>query len=424
MLKEEFNKRQYDLKAIIPKGNIAILIISSCIASAGNIALVFLPIYFTSLGGTVLQYGIITVFATLIGIPSTIMGGAMTYRHGLKKIIVMASWLGPSVLIGYYFSHSWIVLCVPILLGAAGSLGSVATRQLVADGTIQENRTAQLSLYQTLTAIPSIVTPLVGGYLVHTFGTGEGFRLGILIALAISPIPIILLIKYLRQSNQGTTATREEHPGAVSLVLDRYRNFYSNLALLPRVLVPLLVVYASVIVASSMVNPYLIFYSTNIAKLDTFQWGMILSLQVLFANIARTPLGILSDRFDKRKVLLVSLIATAPLPVFLAFENSFWAILGIMLAMVAAGINYRPTHEALQIELTPRQRRPALFVIYDILTNLCTSAGTLIGALFFTISYTIPFYSFTVIEIFAAMILALSFFRQKEKKSFVGLISR
>ena len=151
---------------------------------------------------------------------------------------------------------------------------------------------------------------------------------------------------------------------------------------------------------------------------------MILSLQVLFANIARTPLGILSDRFDKRKVLLVSLIATAPLPVFLAFENSFWAILGIMLAMVAAGINYRPTHEALQIELTPRQRRPALFVIYDILTNLCTSAGTLIGALFFTISYTIPFYSFTVIEIFAAMILALSFFRQKEKKSFVGLISR
>ena len=99
---------------------------------------------------------------------------------------------------------------MPMLPGAAGSLGSVATRQLVADGTIQENRTAQLSLYHTLTAIPSIVTPLVGGYLVHTFGTGEGFRLGILIALATSPIPIILLVKYLRQSNQGTTAKRKE----------------------------------------------------------------------------------------------------------------------------------------------------------------------------------------------------------------------
>lgn len=424
MLKEEFNKRQYDLKAIIPKGNIAILIISSCIASAGNVSLAFLPLYFTSLGGTVLQYGIITMFATLIGIPSTVLGGAMTYKHSLKKIVIMTSWLGPCVLLGYYFSHSWTVLSIPILLGAAGSLGSVATRQLVADGTIQKSRTTQLSIYQTLTAIPSILTPLVGGYLVHMLGTVEGFRLGVLVALVISPIPILLLVRYLRESDQDVNSKKEAPTGPVNLVLNRYRNFYTNLAFLPRVLLPLLLAYAAVIFANSIVNPYLIFYATSIAKLDTFQWGMILSLQVLIANIARTPLGILSDRFDKRKLLLISLIATAPLTIFLVFENSFWAILVISLAMVVTGISYRPTHEALQIEITPRQKRPALFAIYDVMTNLSTSAGTLIGGLLFTISYAIPFYSFTVIEIFAATVLALSFLLQKQKKSFLASVSR
>lgn len=300
------------------------------------------------------------------------------------------------------------MLSIPILVGAAGSLGSVATRQLVADGTVAKNRTAQLSLYQTLTAIPSILTPLLGGYLVHTFGTVEGFRLGILIALAISPIPIALLVKFLQLNKD--VAIKKESANHDNLTLYRYRNFYTNLVSLPRVLVPLLAAFVAVIVANSIVNPYLIFYATNIAKLDTLQWGIILSLQVLFANIARTPLGMLSDRFDKRKVLLISIIATAPLTILFVYEKSFWAILGIMLAMIATGINYRPTHEALQIELTPREKRPALFAIYDILTNISTSTGTLVGAFLFTASYALPFYCFTIIQACAGAVIACFFF--------------
>jgi predicted MFS family arabinose efflux permease len=112
---------------------------------------------------------------------------------------------------------------------------------------------------------------------------------------------------------------------------------------------------------------------------------------------------------------------TAPLSIFLVFANSFLGILGILLAMVATGISYRPTHEALQIELTPREKRPALFAIYDVLTNLSTSAGTMIGAVLFTISYTVPFYGFTAIEAAAVVILALSFFTKKGKRRFATI---
>ncbi len=307
------------------------------------------------------------------------------------------------------------MLSIPILIGAGGAIGSTAWRQLVADATIQKSRTAQLSLYQTLTTIPSLFAPIVGGYLVHEMGMIDGFRAAILISFAISPISTILLIKFLREKSprldvEKDLLLQDTRPDPLGSALRYSKDFVSNLSKLPKALIPLLAAYVLVIVANSITGPYLIFYGTTIAKLDTFQWGLILSIQFLFANLIRTPLGVVSDRFDKRKVLFVSVIATAPLSTFLIFEQAFWGILGILLAMIATGISYGPTHEALQIELTPREKRAALFAIYDVLRNIATSAGTMIGAVLFTVNYALPFYGFTAIEVCAGAIIACAFF--------------
>lgn len=407
----------------------------------------FAPVYFTSLGGSVLQYGMITTFATLIGMPSTIVGGVIAQRHSLKKVAVLTTSLGMCLLVGWYLSNSWTTLAILTLIGAAVPVGSTAWRQLVSDATIQKNRTAQLSLYQTLTSIPSIFSPLLGGYLLHTMGTIDGFRLGILIAFAISPISLILLLKFLKEKAPSRKATLEtkssslkdnikQENGQESVSLYKtleplkdiklarpsasvfylyFRDFYKNLISLPKTLIPLLAAMVLVTVANSSINPYLIFYATSIAKLDSFQWGMILTIQLLFASIVRTPLGTISDKFDKKKLLLLSIAMTAPIPIFLIFVRSFWGILVVLLAMIMTGVSYGPTHEALQIELTPRKKRPALFSIYDPLRNLSSSAGTIIGAALFTVSYALPFYAFTVIEACAAAILALAFFQKRGK---------
>lgn len=366
-----------------------------------------------------MQYGIITTFATLIGIPSTIASGAMTGRYSVKRIAILTSWIGPCVLVGYYLSGSWTTLSIPILVGAGGSLGSIAWRQLVADATVQRFRTAQLSVYQTLTAVPSMVAPLVGGYLVHMLGIVDGFRAGVIIALALSPISTLLLVKFLREAGLKATRAHSESPPQTfphGLAVHS-KGFWLHMTSLPRALVPLLSAYAAVILANSVMNPYLIFYATQVAKLDALQWGLILSLQLVLANSIRTPLGIVSDRFDKKKILLVSVLTTAPLSTFLVFEHSFYGILGTLLAMVVTGITYTPTHEALQIEITPREKRPALFALYDVLKSLSASAGTMIGAVLFTLNFAIPFLSFTAIEACAGAIIGVAFFLKPGRHS-------
>lgn len=364
-----------------------------------------------------LQYGIVTTFATLVGIPATVTGGMLTGKHSVKNISILTSWIGPAVILGYYVSNSWTVLSIPILVGAAGSLGSAAGRQLVADATVHRSRTAQISVYQTLTAVPSMFAPLLGGYLVHSMGTVEGFRLGALIALAMAPVSTVLLVRFLREVPRADTTGQDQAGQKITAKISSYpKEFWSNLARLPRDLVPLLSAYILVIVANSVTGPYLIFYGTTIARLDTLQWGLILTIQLAFANIVRTPLGIVSDRFDKRKVLLVSVLATAPLSTLLVFEHSFLGILGIMVAMVATGVSYGPTHEALQIELTPRERRPALFAIFDVLRSLSVSAGTLVGGVLFTASYALPFYGFTALELCAGAVIGFAFLRNPARR--------
>jgi MFS family permease len=194
-----------------------------------------------------------------------------------------------------------------------------------------------------------------------------------------------------------------------------FRNFLKSIVSLPKILLPLLIAYILVMMANSTTSPYYIFYATKVVEINSFQWGLIVSLQIIFANLIRTPLGMIADRFDKRKVLLISIALTAPLSTFFVFLNSFWGILGISLAMIATGIHYGPTHEALQIELTPRDKRPALFSIYDVLTSISRFSGVIIGGILFAFRYTLPFYTFTTMEVCAFIILVISFLQQRKK---------
>ena len=397
-----------------------ILIVTASIGSIGNVASAFAPVYFTSLGGSVLQYGMVTTFATLISMPSTLLGAAMTQRFSLKKISVFTSALGICISLGYYFSTSWITIALLTLIAAFASISSTAWQQLVADSTVTKNRTAQLSLYQTLTAIPLIFSPLLGGYLIHSLGTIDGFRMGILISFAISPISLVLILRHLREhkpavpDNDKTTHSTQ---GPLASLSYHFTEFYKNLKLLPKPLIPLLGSIGLVVMANSMINPYLIFFSTNIAKIDSFQWGLILSCQMLVANVIRTPLGMVSDKFDKKKLLFISVVMTAPIPLFLVYLKLFWGILAVVIAMTATGINYGPTHDALQIELTPREKRPALFAVYGILRNVSTSVGTIIGAALFTINFALPFYGFAIVEGCAGGIIAFAFLIKRKKGS-------
>ena len=106
------------------------------IGSLGGIAGIFLRVYSTSARGLVTQYGIVMALVMLVVMPSNVAGWIILPKHRVKRISILTSWFGPCVLLGYYLSSNWIALSIIMIVGGAGTIGSSASRQLIADATI------------------------------------------------------------------------------------------------------------------------------------------------------------------------------------------------------------------------------------------------------------------------------------------------
>jgi MFS family permease len=136
------------------------------------------------------------------------------------------------------------------------------------------------------------------------------------------------------------------------------------------------------------------------------EWGIIASLQFLLLSVLKIPGGWFSDRFGKRKVMVVSVVTCAPCTILFTLSHSFIEALTVALLLIVTGIYYAPAHEALQADLTPRMMRGRVTALWEVGNAFSGALGTLIGGfLFQTVNPAMPFYLFTAAELTAALIL-------------------
>jgi len=184
------------------------------------------------------------------------------------------------------------------------------------------------------------------------------------------------------------------------------KDFKERLIQLPSSLKALILSYALIAFANSLVGQYYILYAKNIIGLTDLDWGIVVSLQILLANILRIPGGWVSDRFGKRKVMIISVLTCAPCTVIFVLSQSFLqaAIAGLFL--IAAGIYYAPAYEALQADLTPKTVRGRITAIWAIGNAISAALGAPLGGfLFQTVNQAAPFILFTIIELAAAFLI-------------------
>ena len=133
---------------------------------------------------------------------------------------------------------------------------------------------------------------------------------------------------------------------------------------------------------------------------------MIVSLQFLLANVLKIPGGCVSDRFGKRKVMILSVLTCAPCTVIFVLSQSFLQATAAALLLIAAGIYYAPAHEALQADLTHKAVRGRIMAIWRIGNAISLALGALVGGfLFQNAGSATPFYLFTITELIAVSLI-------------------
>ncbi|MDH5664521.1 MAG: MFS transporter, partial [Candidatus Bathyarchaeota archaeon] len=184
---------------------------------------------------------------------------------------------------------------------------------------------------------------------------------------------------------------------------------------LPTSLKALMLSYALVAFANGAVGSYYILYASSVIGLTPMEWAPIASLQLLGTTL-KIPGGWFSDKFGKRKIMIVSVLTCAPCTILFTLSRSFLQALAVALLLIVTGIYYAPAYEALQADLTPRTRRGRITGLWQLSSSLSAASGTLTGGfLFQTVDPTLPFYMFTAAEIIAAFFL-ISLVREPEKK--------
>lgn len=396
------------------RGNIAVIASSSATRSFGaGIISTYVSLYFVSIGGDPITLGLMTSIASVVQCFVLFLGGFISDHYGRRRIMVLAAFYSVLFPVLYAIIQDWRIFIASTIIAAFGAVSSPASHAIVADSIPPERRTTGIASLQVASSLPVIFAPLIGGWLIKTYGLIDGFRLASVYTAVTALASALIIFFFLKETMLNRVGRKPR-----LLSNDVLRDFTKRLRQLPSSLRTLLISYALVVFANGLVGQYYILYATKIIGLTELDWGIIVSLQFLLANVLRIPGGWISDKIGKRKVMAISVLTCAPCTIIFVLSQSFLQAAIAALLLITTGIYYAPAHEALQADLTPKAVRGRITALWDIGNAISVASGTLIGGyLFQTVNPATPFYLFTATELVAAFLIMGAVREPSEKEA-------
>lgn len=402
-------RTQFNFRSIF-RGNLTVMGASNVVRGFGSgLISTFTSLYFVGLGGTPLMLGVMTATISIINAFVSLVGGYIADYYGRKTIVITAAFYVGFFPLLYTLTSDWRLFMVLSSSAAIGLISTPSSKALIVESIPHKRRTTGIAVLQVISSLPAMFSPMVGGWLIQNYGLGVGFRLACVytgVSFFISASILLLFLKetLFHKREQTTEASCFEK---LKNLLKLPRHFQSSLK-------GLLLSHALITFANAAVGPYYILYAVGIIGLTPLQWAPIASIQSL-SVLLKIPGGWLSDKFGKRNIMVLSILACAPCAMLFSLAQSFLQTLIVALLLITTGIYYAPAYEALQADLTPRRTRGRVIAFWQFSSALSLAIGTLTGGFLFQAYPAIPFYLFTVTELAAATILA-SFVKEPKTK--------
>jgi MFS family permease len=226
----------------------------------------------------------------------------------------------------------------------------------MADSLPPQQRGIGFALSMAIPSTISMLSPYIGGYVVDRFGIITAMRWLFTSMLVLRLFSSTVRLKFLEE-------TVEAPPSSISLheipevMKESYRSVIDVLRWMPRNLWFLTLIMMLTSVTNAIVSPFWVLYGIDVIGLTATQWGLLGLVAALTSSILGVPAGMVVDRFSKRRILIVSLIATI-IPVwFFIFSKTFWEVLVLTLIISVANAFLMPTCQTIVAEIVPHELR-------------------------------------------------------------------
>lgn len=324
-----------------------------------------LPVFLvTVLGASAATVGLIEGIAEATASVSKLFSGWLSDRLGKRKVLTIIGYgLGTlsKPLFAIAPTPSWVLAARfsdRIGKGIRGAPRDAMVADLAPDG----QRGAAYGLRQSLDTVGAFVGPLIA--VVAMAASANDFRLVFWIAVVPGLVAVAILVLGVR-----------EPPQARSTVKARIPLRWSELGRLNR-LYWMAVAAGAVLTLARFSEAFLVLRAED-AGLSLALIPLVLVVMNVVYAISAYPMGVLSDRYDRRLVLAAGFSVLILADIILAFASGIW---GVMLGIGFWGLHMGMTQgllAALVADTTPTNLRGTAFGLF----NLASGAALLLASL-------------------------------------------
>lgn len=327
----------------------------------------------TVLGASALSIGVIEGVAEATASISRIFSGAISDWIGKRKLLVLLGY-GLSAATKPLFplaSGIGLVLIARFADRIGKGIRGAPRDALIADVTPIELRGTAYGLRQSLDTIGAFVGPLLAIGLMAL--SGGDFRRVFWIAV----IPAFIAVALIVISVKEPVVPRSEERRQLPIRRSELARFDSAFWLL--------VAVASALTLARFSDAFLLLAAQHIGMAVTLIPSVLLTMNVVYA-VAAYPFGRLSDRLNRRTLLVLGIVLLMAADVVLAAAGTVWQVLA---GAVLWGLHMGATQgllSALVADAAPDGLRGTAFGVYYLMTGTALLAANIIaGALWITI---------------------------------------
>ncbi len=371
-------------------------------ALGNSLLIILLPLYIAEQPSTWLnlptetQVGLVVSLYGFLFAFSQPFAGAATDRVGKRKPFILAGLLLMMVAtLGFMVAHRFVwILALRCLQGLGVAMIIPSVLALISGVTEKRTRGNAMGVYSTFRMVGFATGPLLGGFLHVYFGFNAAFLAG-----AAFLVVAILLVQFtVHDPENPSLPPAAPEPGAGGRPRISSGPTATNLVLMASTIV----MASSLSMISALENEF----NARLAQ-TALGFGVAFSALTVSRLFVQIPVGRLSDRIGRKKLIVGGLIALAPLTVLFGYVGTTLQLINLRVAQGVITAFIAAPGFALASDLAKKGGEGKEMSYVTMGFGLGMGVGPLIaGALGGYLGFEVPFYVVGAMSLLAAWMVA------------------
>ena len=330
-----------------------------------------LPLFIRSLGVPMGTVGFIAAASTVVGIVVSLPAGILSDIVGRRRVILIAAIVFASAPFLYLLvTQPWHLVLVRVYHGFATAILGPVAMAAVAD-TFDSGRGEKMGWYSSATMVGRFLAPFVGGALIF----GNNFHWVYLVTGIIGTLSLIAALKLPRPATAPVSVgelvkkERGEIKRDIIAMLTHHRILATS------------VVEAVEYFAFGCLEVFLPIYLNEQMGFKPLSIGLLFSVQIVVAALAKPWMGRLSDRYGRVPTIIIGLLLGAVSITMITWSNNYM-VMAVLIGLFGLGLaTVTASSAALVADLARESSYGGALGILSSVMDIGHSTGPMAGGL-------------------------------------------